>query len=50
MTEETVEMRNRLGATAIFQKDVYGIFGQITLARGSYLILIDEASMIGELL
>ena len=29
---------------------MYGIFGQITLAAETYLIIIEEASMIGELL
>ena len=42
--------RNRLGAQATHQQPFYGIFGQITLASGAYLILIEEAALIGEVL
>jgi len=31
-------------------KQFYGIFGQLKFVTGEYLVLIEEASMIGELL
>lgn len=45
-----MEEKNRLSAQAKFTKTIYGIFGQIKFASGEYLILIEEASLIGELL
>lgn len=35
---------------ARFKKDLYGVFGQIDLAGTQHLILIEEASFIGQVL
>lgn len=42
--------KNKLASIAQLQKDFYGIFGQINLASGAYLILIEEAALIGDFL
>jgi hypothetical protein len=34
----------------VFQKTVYGVFGYIKLKNASYLILIEEASVVGQIL
>ena len=50
VVEDSVQENNLLSSSAKLTKQVYGIFGQIKLGDGAYLILIEEASLIGELL
>ena len=47
--EDTADERRRLESATLCKK-IYGIFGQVKLATGEFLILIEEASLIGELL
>ena len=48
--EDTQEEKSRLSSQSKMTKTIYGIFGQMKFATGEYLILIGEASLIGELL
>ena len=50
VVEDSVQENNLLSSSSKLTKDIYGIFGQIQFATGAYLILIEEASLIGELL
>ena len=50
MSEDSIEQKNKLEQQCVAQKKCYGIFGQIELATGCYLILIEKASLMGELL
>ena len=50
VVEDSQEEKNRLASQAVKTQQFYGIFGQLNLVKGPYLILIEEASLIGELL
>ena len=48
--EDSQDEKNRLSTSAAHMTPFFGIFGQINLVTGAYLILIEQASLIGELL
>jgi hypothetical protein len=41
---------NHIVKTSVFSMKVYGVFGYIKLACFSYLIVIEEASLVGQIL
>lgn len=47
---DKVDPNENMSGQASFKKKVYGVFGYIKLAAYSYLIVIEEASLIAQIL
>ena len=48
--EDSQAEKNKLATSQTYSTPFYGIFGQVQFVTGAYLILIEEATLIGELL